>query len=287
MWYYFECVRKSHRRNPKWNLNNIWFCTIKSDTIFWALRDFRVKQSPCLSRGFRWVWENLHRFLWVRGKMKTKPHLRCISLWMWLKKIPTFSDAKTPSFPQCHRVSLVNYLVQCLNLFSSLSGGFGILESTPDTILLRELKFGPVIEPKWRDNDQSIRDLSRDISLENEVDQKHSAWRYRAFSCDVIAAMLEAKNNTFSLLWEIRSIFMQNCFIVSALQHGRCENLLQRVFLRIVITFLTWTNTDAVTGTSFSFPGPFPAPPARGVGVGKGPGNEDAGTQGHITTALN
>lgn len=64
------------------------------------------------------------------------------------KKIPTFSDAKTPSFPQCHRVSLVNYLVQCLNLFSSLSGGFGILESTPDTILLRELKFGPVIEPK-------------------------------------------------------------------------------------------------------------------------------------------
>ena len=29
---------------------------------------------------------------------------------------------------------------------------------------------------------------------------------YRSFSCDVIAAMLEGKNNTFSLLWEIRSI---------------------------------------------------------------------------------
>ena len=43
----------------------------------------------------------------------------------------------------------------------------------------------------------------------------------RAFSCYVIAAMLEGKNNTF----EIRSIFMQNCFIVSALQlHGRREN---------------------------------------------------------------
>ena len=38
---------------------------------------------------------------------------------------------------------------------------------------------------------------------------------YRAFSCDVIAAMLEGKNNTFSLPWEIRCIFMQNCFIVS------------------------------------------------------------------------
>ena len=33
--------------------------------------------------------------------------------------------------------------------------------------------------------------------------------------------MLEGKNNTFSLPREIRSIFMQNCFIVSALQHGR------------------------------------------------------------------
>ena len=33
-----------------------------------------------------------------------------------------------------------------------------------------------------------------------------------------------AKIIHFSLLWEIISIFMQNCFIVSALQHGRCEN---------------------------------------------------------------
>ena len=39
--------------------------------------------------------------------------------------------------------------------------------------------------------------------------------------------MLEGKNNTFSLFWEIRSIFMQNCFIVSALQHGRRENPLK------------------------------------------------------------
>ena len=50
-----------------------------------------------------------------------------------------------------------------------------------------------------------------------------SGYWYRAFSCDVIAAMLEGKNNTFSLLWEIRSIFKQNCFIVSALQHGCLE----------------------------------------------------------------
>ena len=47
---------------------------------------------------------------------------------------------------------------------------------------------------------------------------------YRAFSSDVVAAMLEGKNNTFSLLWEIWSIFMQNCFIVSDLQHGHREN---------------------------------------------------------------
>ena len=37
----------------------------------------------------------------------------------------------------------------------------------------------------------------------------------KAFSCDVIVAMLEGKNNTFGLPWEIRSIFIQNCFIVS------------------------------------------------------------------------
>ena len=36
--------------------------------------------------------------------------------------------------------------------------------------------------------------------------------------------MLEGKNNAFSLLWEVRSIFLQNCFIVSALQHGRRKN---------------------------------------------------------------
>ena len=35
--------------------------------------------------------------------------------------------------------------------------------------------------------------------------------------------MLEGKNNTFSLR-EIRSFFMRNCFIVSALQHGCREN---------------------------------------------------------------
>ena len=47
---------------------------------------------------------------------------------------------------------------------------------------------------------------------------------YRAFSCDVIAAILKGKNNTFSLPWEIRSTFMPNCFIFLALRHGRCEN---------------------------------------------------------------
>ena len=29
--------------------------------------------------------------------------------------------------------------------------------------------------------------------------QYRTGWHYRAFSCDVIAAMLEGKNNTFSL----------------------------------------------------------------------------------------
>ena len=51
-----------------------------------------------------------------------------------------------------------------------------------------------------------------------------SADYYTAFSCDVIAAMLEDKNNTFSLPWE-------NRFIVSALQHGRRENPLYKGLL--------------------------------------------------------
>ena len=49
-----------------------------------------------------------------------------------------------------------------------------------------------------------------------EVEDQFKISTDRAFSCDVIAAMLEGKNNTFSLPWEIRSIFTQNCFIVSA-----------------------------------------------------------------------
>ena len=56
---------------------------------------------------------------------------------------------------------------------------------------------------------------------------------YRAFSCDVIAAMLDGKNNAFSLLWEIRSIFMQNCFIVSALR----ENPLYTPLVSISCTY--------------------------------------------------
>ena len=61
--------------------------------------------------------------------------------------------------------------------------------------------------------------------------------RFRAFLCYVIAAMLEGKSNIFSLLWEIRSIFMQNCFIVSALQRGCRENPL--LYLTTMHTTLT------------------------------------------------
>ena len=43
----------------------------------------------------------------------------------------------------------------------------------------------------------------------------HGGFCIGAFSCDVIAAMLEGKN----------IIFMKNCFIVSTIQHGRRENL--------------------------------------------------------------
>ena len=62
----------------------------------------------------------------------------------------------------------------------------------------------------------------------------------RAFSCYVIAAMLEGKNNTFSLLWEIRSIFMQNCFIVSVLQHGCRENpplFTIKIFFHFILSY--------------------------------------------------
>ena len=43
--------------------------------------------------------------------------------------------------------------------------------------------------------------------------------QYRAFSRDDIAALLESKNNKFSLPWEILSIFMQNCFITCHARH--------------------------------------------------------------------
>ena len=66
-------------------------------------------------------------------------------------------------------------------------------------------------------------------------------WLYRAFSCYIIAAMLEGKNNTFSLLWEIRSIFMQNCFIVSALQHGCRENPL---YILPFVKYFIWSRLE-------------------------------------------
>ena len=68
---------------------------------------------------------------------------------------------------------------------------------------------------------EKINDNSWNI---DHVLQTKWKWRIRAFSCDVIAAMLEGKHSTFSLPWEIRSIFMQNCFIVSALHRGCREN---------------------------------------------------------------
>ena len=52
---------------------------------------------------------------------------------------------------------------------------------------------------------------------------------YRAFSCDVIAAMLEGKDNTFSLPWEIRSVF-----IVSALMAA-----VKTLYRRIVDVYST------------------------------------------------
>ena len=66
---------------------------------------------------------------------------------------------------------------------------------------------------------------------------------HRAFSCDVSAAMLEGKNNTFSLPWEIRFIFMQNCFIVSALQQysGRREKHKTYIILHIIVSFTSST----------------------------------------------
>ena len=84
-------------------------------------------------------------------------------------------------------------------------------------------------------------------------------YMYRTFSCDVIAAMLEGQNNTFSLPWEIRSIFMQNCFIVSALQHGRRENTLYaripaKISLSITLILICITLSPVtLLGNNFSF----------------------------------
>ena len=69
--------------------------------------------------------------------------------------------------------------------------------------------------------------MDLNVEKQNSIERASRIYNlslYRAFSYNVIAAMLEGKNNTFSLPWEIRSIFMQNCFIVSALPHGRREN---------------------------------------------------------------
>ena len=70
--------------------------------------------------------------------------------------------------------------------------------------------------------------------------------RCRAFSCDVIATMMEGKDNTFSLpsAWEIRSIFMQNCFIVSALQRGSLLIDSLDIYLSIITTFASPATID-------------------------------------------
>ena len=44
-----------------------------------------------------------------------------------------------------------------------------------------------------------------------------------------MATMLDGRNNTIPLLWETKSVFMQNCLIVSAIQHG-CHANPQSVF---------------------------------------------------------
>ena len=49
---------------------------------------------------------------------------------------------------------------------------------------------------------------------------------------------------TFSLLWEIRSMFMKNCFNVSALQHGcRAKSSIAKTNLKIDIIY-QWTGTE-------------------------------------------
>ena len=73
-------------------------------------------------------------------------------------------------------------------------------------------------------NSPSSKQKTNTSFIRETFDSQDTPPVLEATSRDVIAAMLEGKNNTFSLPWEIRSIFMQNCFIVSALQHGRREN---------------------------------------------------------------
>ena len=71
---------------------------------------------------------------------------------------------------------------------------------------------------------ETDRETDREGEGERERERERKGGRERErerskFSCDVIAAMLEGNTRHFSLPWEIRSISMQNYFIVSVLQH--------------------------------------------------------------------
>ena len=128
---------------------------------------------------------------------------------------PDLGQTKTPQFRQkgcksdsnqmCERYILINYnIFAIILLFLPLSAYFLILYSM--SVSLKAL-----------------------FALLEQMQRV-----YRAFSCEVNAAMLEGKNNTFSLPWGIRSIFIQNCFIVSA-QHGCRENPLHCLKLKTVV----------------------------------------------------
>ena len=67
----------------------------------------------------------------------------------------------------------------------------------------------------------TVEDPLRNQNLEENESYQGSIERFHVMS---LPPLLEGKNKTFSLLWEIWSIFIQNCYIVSALQHDCREN---------------------------------------------------------------
>ena len=132
-------------------------------------------------------------------------------------------------FPLSYRCQELSMIIKVIiNLFIRLLYKFIYRFSWPPKLDIECRKKGSRIDPGYRISTPmtfSYSNLTKSVEPCIVVDLSFGTsglyiapWCFynRAFSCYIIAAMLEGKSNT--------SISMQNCFIVSALQHVCREN---------------------------------------------------------------